>query len=344
MKNLASGIGQVCLHLGHELVRQCPPDWDLTFMVPRELVGVFGPSANYVVAKRWRQFIKPRGYDVWHCLYQSSRYLPTHTTPLVYTILDLNYLLLPNYSDRQKQRQKNRYQHCIDRASVITTISDYVANDVRQQLVVPATTPVQVIYCGVDVPTPESIPKRVFCPENPFLFFVGAINPRKNIHTLLPILTANPQYTLVLAGPDDHPYANEVRQQAEQLGVSDRLLMPGTIDEATKWWLYAHCEAFLFPSLLEGFGLPLIEAMAFGKPVFSSDRMSLPEVGGSDAFYFDSFGADAMVDTFRRGMETYHKDPTMPDRLRARSQLFRWEAIAAAYWQLYKQLATGDTH
>ncbi len=113
--------------------------------------------------------------------------------------------------------------------------------------------------------------------------------------------------------------------------------MPGPIDEATKWWFYAHCEAFLFPSLLEGFGIPVVEAMAFGKPVFSSSLTSLPEVGGSEAIYFPSFDAETVVETFREGMEAYRNDPGMPERLRRQSQQFRWEIAAATYWNLYQK-------
>ncbi len=338
MANLTSGLGQVCLHLGHELVRQQPPGWELTFLVPPEQVGQFGPSAKYVVATRWRRLLRLRGYDVWHCLYQGSRFLPGGRTPLVYTILDLNYLAMPEYSDKRKVRQKARYQYRINRASVVTTISDYVAQDVRRQMVMPTTTPLDVIYCGVDVPADVPTGPPTLQPNGPFLFFVGMIHPNKNVHTLLPLLKAFPHYRLVLAGPDTGTYGQQIREEARQLGVLDRLLMPGAIDEPTKWWLYAHCDALLFPSLLEGFGLPVVEAMAFGKPVFCSTATSLPEVGGPVAFYFPSFDAQTVVDTFRRGMDTYRYDPTLPDRLRQQSQRFRWDTIAAEYWKVYQSV------
>ena len=257
---------------------------------------------------------------------------------MVYTILDLNYLAMPDYSNQRKVRQKARYQHRIDRASVVTTISDYVAQDVRRQMVMPPATPLEVIYCGVDVPTGAPATPPAVCPQGPFLFFVGMIHPNKNVHTLLPLLKAFPHYRLVLAGPDHGTYGAQIREQARQMGVGDRLLMPGTIDEPTKWWLYAHCDALLFPSLLEGFGLPVVEAMAFGKPVFCSTATSLPEVGGPDAFYFPSFEPETIVETFRRGMAAYCANPALPDRLRQHSQRFRWDTIAADYWRLYQSV------
>jgi glycosyltransferase involved in cell wall biosynthesis len=341
MANINSGLGQVCLHLGHELVRQCPPGWEITFLVPPDQVGVFGPSVEYITATRWRRVWHPWKFDVWHCLYQGTRYLPMRESRLIYTILDLNYLSLTEVTADQKRRQKKRYQHCIDKARAITTISDYVARDVSEQLAVPPLTPLKAIYCGVNTPdTLPSTPPSVQ-PSGPFLFFIGMIQPYKNIHTMLPLLEAFPGYQLVVAGPNDRPYGREMRKQAQRMGVADRLLMPGPIDEATKWWLYANCDAFLFPSLMEGFGLPVVEAMRFGKPVFSSSLTSLPEVGGPDAFYFQSFEPEAVIDTFRKGMDAYHQNPAIADRLMDYSQQFRWDVVAAEYWTLYREVATG---
>ncbi|GAB3559378.1 glycosyltransferase family 4 protein [Spirosoma fluminis] len=341
MDNLTSGLGQVCLHLGHELVRQKPTGWELTFLVPQEQVGVFGPSVTYIVATRWRRIWHPWKYDLWHCPYQNTRFVPTRKTKFIYTILDLNYLSLPVYSAQRKARQKKHYQQCINAAAAITTISDYVAQDVRQQLVVPGTTPLEVIYCGVKTPSSPPTTSPTVRPNQPFLFFIGMLQPYKNVHTLLPILEAYPGLQLVLAGPNDKPYAQEIRQQAQQIGVADRLLMPGPIDEPTKWWLYANCEALMFPSLMEGFGLPVVEAMTFGKPIFCSPLTSLPEVGGPDAFYFPSFDAETVVNTFRRGMEAYRRDPDMANRLKQYRQQFQWDVVAGDYWQLYQDVYAG---
>ncbi|GAB3962358.1 glycosyltransferase family 1 protein [Spirosoma harenae] len=338
MSNLNSGLGQLCLHLGHELVRQKPADWEMTFLVSKEQVGIFGPSVNYKIASKWQRLWRNWSYDVWHCPYQNSHFYPTRTARFIYTILDLNYLSLPQYSAERKAKKKAQFQSRINQASTVTTISKYVADDVKQQLTVPTTTPVQVIYCGVERPEIVSMTPPIVKPTGPFLFFIGMLQAYKNVHTMLPLLATNPDHWLVLAGPDKPEYSQQIWEQARQLGVADRLLMPGAIDESTKWWFYTNCEAFLFPSLLEGFGIPVIEAMSFGKPVFSSPLTSLPEVGGDEAFYFPSFDSETVIETFRQGMETFKNDPTMPDRLRAQSQKFSWANAAADYWKLYQEV------
>lgn len=338
MANLTSGLGQLCLHLGRELVRQKPPDWELTFLVSRDQVGIFGPSVKYRIATRLGRVWRFWNYDIWHCLYQDTRFYPTSSTRFLYTILDLNYLSIRQYSVQRREKRKKQYQTRVNQALAITTISKYVAEDVQQQLNVPVQTPIDVIYCGVNMPDNISMTPPAVKPSGPFLFFIGMLQSYKNVHTMLPLLVANPGYCLVLAGPDKPEYSQLIWEQARQLNVADRLIMPGPIDESTKWWFYAHCEAFLFPSLMEGFGIPVIEAMSFGKPVFSSPLTSLPEVGGNEAFYFPSFDAETVQETFKKGMQTYRKDPMMPDRLRLQSQKFRWEIAAAEYWQLYQTL------
>ena len=338
MANLTSGMGQVCLNLGRELVRQKPADWDITFLVAPNQVGIFGDTVRYRVATRWNRLIQFWKYDVWHCLHQDTHYYPALPTQFVYTVLDLNYLALPYYTVFKKERRRKRYQARINQASVVTTISKYVAQDVCQQLSVPAQKPVEVIYCGVALPKNAPKTPPAVMPGGPFLFFIGLLQAYKNVHTLLPLLVANPALWLVLAGPAKTEYSQQLWEQANQLGVADRLLLPGPVDEATKWWFYANCEAFMFPSLLEGFGIPVVEAMSFGKPVFSSPLTSLPEVGGDVAFYFPSFDAETVVETYRKGMKIYQTDPDMPEQLRHQSQKFSWEIAAAQYWQLYQRI------
>jgi glycosyltransferase involved in cell wall biosynthesis len=346
MRDLNSGLGQVCLHLGHELVRQRPADWKLTFLVPEGKTGVFGDSVNYIEAS-WLQKIWILGqYDVWHCLHQDSAYLPRQSQArLMLTIYDLNFLERTDYSNRKKAWRLAKLQRKINRASLLTAGSAYTASVVRENLKVPDELPLKVVYTGVAV-SPANVPADLpanpviaSLTDTPFFLFVGVIHPKKNVHTLLPLLEAFPDYRLVLAGPDRHSYAQHIREQAQKIGVADRLVMPGSVDEATKLWLYAHCDAFLFPSLSEGFGLPVAEAMTFGKPVFISRLTSLPEVGGKEAYYFEDFEPENMAKTLHDGLHDFLQNPLREERLRRRAAGFSWPSVAKEYWQLYIELA-----
>ncbi|MDR1503135.1 MAG: glycosyltransferase [Prevotella sp.] len=83
------------------------------------------------------------------------------------------------------------------------------------------------------------------------------------------------------------------------------VFLSGVIDAPEKVWMYRNCEAFLFPSKFEGFGLPLIEAMLFGKPVFSSRYTSLPEVGNKYAFFWDNFDAKHMKEVVEKNLNRF---------------------------------------
>ena len=348
LRNINSGLGQVCLRLGTELARQQPggrSGWKLTYLVPKGSAGIFGPEQSYVEASWMRKLWVPGSYDVAHCLHQDSIYIP-RCSRLVLTIYDLNFLERPDYSGGKKARRLAALQRRINRASILTTSSAYTESIIRSHLSIPARLPVRLVGTGVSIreeDVPAAVPAIMRESTAPFFLFVGAIHPRKNVHTLLPLLNAFPDHRLVLAGPDHHAYAGEVREQAQRAGVLERLVMPGPVDDATKTWLFARCRAFLFPSLSEGFGIPALEAMVFGKPVFLSRLTSLPEIGGADAWYLDDFGAEAMTTVVREGLREFDRDPRRAAAMRERAARYRWDQVAGEFWKIYEELAATIT-
>jgi glycosyltransferase involved in cell wall biosynthesis len=121
------------------------------------------------------------------------------------------------------------------------------------------------------------------------------------------------------------------------LGVADRVHIPGPVPEEDKAWYFKNCESFLFPSLAEGFGAPVVEAMTFGKPLFLSNRTSLPEVAGDVAFYFRNFEADHMRQVYYEGMKEYGRNG-LREKIIARGSDFSWERSAAKYVEVYKSM------
>ena len=143
---------------------------------------------------------------------------------------------------------------------------------------------------------------------------------------------------LVIAGENKSGYAEEIKGIAKKLNISDRLIMPGIITDEQKYWLYKNCEAFVFPSLTEGFGLPVVEAMSCGKPVFLSDSSSLPEIGGEQAFYWKDFDADKMKVIFETGMKQFSADASAAQKNINRAELFSWKTAAEKYSELYRSV------
>jgi glycosyltransferase involved in cell wall biosynthesis len=335
-----SGLGQVCVHMGRELAAMDRGSLELEFFVPKSSVGCFGKEFQYRTLRAWHRWlgVPSPDADVWHCLHQDSPYLPANSkTRVVLTIQDLNFLVKWEGHPGAIRRRLDRLQRLVNRAAVITTSSHYVEGVVRSHLRV--TQPIVVVNHAHCLQTDLAAERPATVPPGEFLLALGQVNRKKNFHVLLPLLAAEPQLYLVLAGVDDNDYGQEIRRRAKAEGVLERLVFAGPVPEAQKLWLYQNCQAFLFPSLAEGFGLPVVEAMSQGKPVFLSQEGSLPEIGGPEAYYFQDFVPENMAAAFRQDMEAFRHDPAKSDKLRAWSTQFRWQRAAQQYLEIYRRVA-----
>ncbi len=289
--------------------------------------------------------IKPKWYQklfgvkvlpgsVWHATHQDTDYLPSGNTKIVLTIHDLNFLYT-NKSEKKKLKKLYKVQKLVDRSSAIVVISNYVLNDVKNHIELKGK-PISVIYNGTEIVDHDI--SNITIKEENFLFTLGTVVPKKNFHVLLSILV-NTDYTLLIAGilPDSN-YLALIKDEAKKLGVTKQLKILGPVSEEEKQWYYTNCKAFLFPSLSEGFGLPVIEAMRYGKPVFCSNLTSLPEIGGDQAYYFESFNKEHMQNVFLEGMIDFNTKPNKAQEIISWSSRFTWEKTALAYEAIYKSI------
>jgi glycosyltransferase involved in cell wall biosynthesis len=111
----------------------------------------------------------------------------------------------------------------------------------------------------------------------------------------------------------------------------------GHVSEHEKSWYFNHCSAFALPSISEGFGLPLAEAMSCGKPLFLSDKTALPEIGGDVSFYFRDFHPEHMQQVFDSGMNNYNSRG-MKKMIMERGRNFNWDKAARQYLEVYRSL------
>lgn len=335
LRNPNSGLGQFCYHLSESLqnLQQTKMKWH--FYVPKNNILVFPNSQIYKVTAADKLLgVKNKHLHLFHCTHQDSHLFPAKI-PAILTIHDLNFL--EKYTRRGKQQQKLKaLQSKIKKAKGLTFISNYTKQLVEQHLDISAI-PSKVIYNGNCLNQQLQARKPVGLANKPFLFSIGIVNPKKNFHVLLPLLLQAP-FQLVIAGNNSHAYAEEIKQIANQLGVSEKLKFLGAVSEEEKLWLYQQCEAFVFPSLAEGFGLPVIEAMSIGKPVFLSRKTSLPEIGGTLAYYWDNFEPAHMIEVFAGGMENFQNSKTKSDELIAWSENFNWKKTAQEYVDFYAEV------
>ncbi|WP_151085721.1 glycosyltransferase family 4 protein [Hymenobacter baengnokdamensis] len=338
-----SGFSHFVFPLAEELVRQ-NHRYHLSCYVPPAEVGALGTEGvEYLTQRSFHKYFNPPSYRfrLWHSTSQLSWYVPTSPfTKVVLTVHDLNFLH-ENPDERTYTRQLAMVRRNIRRADYIVTISDFVRQDILRHadlLGYQPGKPMRYVRRGVEALVPVPNHQPAYAPRRPFLFSLGAVNAKKNFRVLPPLLVGN-DYELVLAGGFAEPdYVARIRAAAAEAGVADRVTILTRISEADKTWYYQHCLAYLQPSLAEGFGLPVVEAMQFGKPVFLSQLTSLPEVGGAAARYFPDFTPAAMARTLAAGLAEYQAHPARATELRAHAATFSWAQSAADYLAVYDTL------
>ncbi len=117
------------------------------------------------------------------------------------------------------------------------------------------------------------------------------------------------------------------------------VFLTDVISQSEKIWLYRNCEAFLFPSEGEGFGLPVVEAMQFGKAVFAANRTSLPEVCNGHAIMWEHLDTESMVQSIREHLPDFYKDKERLEKIKEYAASFSYEKHIQAYLDLYRELA-----
>ncbi|RYF71744.1 MAG: glycosyltransferase family 1 protein, partial [Cytophagaceae bacterium] len=307
MKYANTGLYYFCLNLGTALVQHINQE-KLSVFMPSHVPSTFGPSVPRLPQHSLQKFFMPSvsQYQLWHCTYQNSSYLPLRNRKIkvLLTIHDLNFLY-EDKPDRKKAKYLRHLQENIDRSDAIVCISEFTRNDVLTYCDV-GNRPVHVIYNGTNGLTKPILEEKSYRPAVPFLFNIGCITRKKNQHRILPLLQSNPSMELILAGRhEDKSYADYIRQQASELNVDDRTHLINEVTEGEKSWYYHNCQALVMPSMAEGFGLPITEAMSVGKPVFLSKHTAMTEIGKDLAFYFQDF--NNMHSDFKAGMSHYNK-------------------------------------
>ncbi len=297
-----------------------------------------------------QQPLRAWGLDHMRCtVYHGTDWIaPVLSCPLVLTIHDLSTLRYPQHHTRLNRRYARiALPRMVARAAAIITDSHATARDVRDLLgVLPER--ITTIHLGVDhqrfTPRlPAQAQQRVQAQLGitpPYLLAVGTLEPRKNLTTLLHAyaLLGQDAPPLVLAGARGWQAA-PIYALAEQQALRERVLLPGYVPDDLLPDLYAAAELFIYPSLLEGFGLPVAEALACGVPVITSNTSSLPEVAGDAALLVDPTSASALRDA----MQQVLGDTALATRLRqqgpAQAAQFTWQACARATLDVYRRVA-----
>ncbi|HEU5090474.1 MAG TPA: glycosyltransferase family 1 protein [Roseiflexaceae bacterium] len=312
------------------------------------------PTINPRIRIPWEQFVAPvllrmLGADVYHGV---LNVMPLASpVPSVVTIHDLSPFLFPQ-TFRRVNRTYTRWaiKVAARNAAQLLAVSEFTRREMVRWLEVPPER-VTVTYNGVGnrfrPQTPEAIAalkQRHQLPDR-FVLFVGTLEPRKNLPTLLEAyarIVRDTDATLVIGGGKGWLY-DEIFARAEQLNLGKRLHFAGFIDDDELPLWYAAASVFVLPSLYEGFGIPVLEAMACGTPVVTTTSSSLPEVAGNAALIVPPTDSEAMAGALLQLLT----DAGLRDELRERgfiqARRFSWRSTAQQTIQVYQAAATQAT-
>jgi glycosyltransferase involved in cell wall biosynthesis len=289
--------------------------------------------------------------DILHCPYFASPLFPIF--PTVVTIHDVIPLILKDYAYR---RQTVLYNALVSaaakRAQAIIAVSQCSKRDIERTLHI-ASHKIHVIGNAVDEsfrPIHDSwllgsVRERYNIAERYVLYF-GGFDLRKNVPRLIRSYAQLPtklrgEHQLVIAGRLNllgHPVYPDPRPLIRELDLDGQVILTGQIREQDKVPLYSGATAFVFPSLYEGFGMPVLEAMACGVPVLTSNGSALPEVAGDAGLLVDPTSESEIAAGIERLLEDEALRSELAARARERSRFFTWRQVAEQTVEVYRQV------
>lgn len=322
---------------------------DVSIYGPVEILEKTFPKAHRISWQSWDKFfgVNVSRYDIIQVSHQCSRYfkhVPDHCIKVV-VVHDLNFLY-ESIGEHKRQKIIGKMQRCLHEADCIVCISNFVKNDFiknRALFDLPKLKFVTTIYNGLNFDEPEGITGTMF-PElkgKKYILNIGVLMDKKNQLSLVKMLPYTDDDLVLVHSEVKEDYLKQINDEIGKLRLNHRVHFYNNISEIEKQMLLKNCVALCHPSVAEGFGIPPIEAMYFGKPVFLSNKTSLPEIGGDLAFYFDDFDPQAMAETFNKGMKEYEDDPDLSEKLRNRAKTFDYHTMAERYDSLYRELLSG---
>jgi glycosyltransferase involved in cell wall biosynthesis len=255
----------------------------------------------------------------------------------VTVVHDLLPLLFPEEYPRQQHYFRHLVPRVLRRSRVVVADSESTRQEVIRRCALPAAQ-VRVVYPGFD---PERfhgagvIPPRVA--ELPYLLYVGNLLPHKNLLRLVEafaVVRRQCPSRLVIRGAGRPAYARALAARIEALGLSDAVAFVDYADIDALRELYARAACLVYPSLAEGFGLPVLEAMASGTPVVTSNVSSLPEVAGGAALTADPYDVAALAEAIGAVLTRAALREELRERGLQRARQFSWEQTAVAISRL----------
>lgn len=290
---------------------------------PKKLWTQFGLPLNLFIEKRPDVFFTPTHY--------APRFSPI---PTAISIMDLSFIHFPNlFAKRDLYQLTNWTSYSVKNASKIFTISQSSKDDIIDIYGVDDNK-IFVTYPGIKegsngkILTMDDLRKKFGIDKN-YILFVGTLQPRKNIIKLIEAFSKieRENLILVIVGKKGWLY-EDILSAPQKFGVLERVKFLDFAEDKDLPSLYQNATCFVLPSLYEGFGLPVLEAMKYGCPVLVSNVSSLPEAGGDAAIYFDPKDANDIKEKIEKVISNTKLRSEMIEKGKLQIKKFSWEKTA----------------
>lgn len=342
VKNLSSGFGVFNYSLIKSIAKFETSDLEITLNLkhPERFKNEFGSKfkyKQYLGLQRNSIFRVRKKFDVWHCMNQNIRVEPLQKPKkYILTVHDVNFA-----EDEQTPKniaRSERFKSKLKKADIITYISQYAKEQTHKYFTVPDVEEV-IIYNGNPITEilDTSSHKPIISSNKPYFYSIGDFLEKKNFESIVLMMREIEDFDLIISGNNQKSYGEKIKTLINESGLGNKVFLTDKVSELDKQYFMKNCTAFLFPSVGEGFGLPPIEAMSFGKPVFLSNLASLPEIGGDAAFYWDNFDPKYMKGVLFDGLELYKDNPEFYEKVKKRAAFFNWDRAAKAYLECYRK-------
>lgn len=269
--------------------------------------------------------------------------------PTVLTLFDVHWLVYPHmFSKAKRLYLKNAIKHSLVKAQKVITISDNSKKDIIEIFGV-SEHKINVIPCGLD-PFFKIVKnevklfnvKKKYHINNKFIFFTAQLHKRKNVITLLKAYhelkkRKKIEHNLVIAGGKGDGY-EDMRSYLSEHGLENNVVLCGCVPNDDLRLLYNNADIFVYPSLYEGFGLPIIEAMACGTPVITSNVSSLPEVAGDAAILIDPLNVEELANAIDRVLSDKNLREDLINKGFKRISEFSWEKAAQKTLSVFEEV------
>jgi len=299
-----------------------------------------------VIRQFWPEFYLPfeTKKDQLDIFWGPSHRLPIFLGKNIPQVVSIHDLTWKYFSETMKPTnywlERIYMPRALAKATCVIASSEATASDVRREFP-GAHSKLYVIHHGVTQFDPASSELKKDLMERPFFLFVGTVEPRKNLHRLLSAYAALPEEvrkkaSLVIAGGSGWGEVNII-EKINSLGLHQYVHWLGYVDDAQLAELYKRALFLAMPSLYEGFGLPLIEAMSQGIPVLSSNTSSMPEVVADGGLLIDPLD----VGSIQQGLHSLIMNSKLRDELAIRAKAnvdrFKWDIAAEKLFEVFKE-------